>query len=330
MTLAHEHAAKQAEMRADDADVPGVRVKPRLHRVFVNRLADLELDNRDAKTVTRNRQSFERFEAWLRAHGVDAADVTETYLRRYFKDLPTLVSARTAETEAQHVKSAYQFAAEDGLIARSPVTRRVRVPKATVPEPDPYTADELRRIRAAVKDDFEECLFFLLVYSGLRRHEIVQTRREAVDFEQRIMAVTGKGGKLRRVPIHPRLARVLRRYFERHDADALLGRGGSMRNVNDRIGRLLKRAGVDGGNRPAHRFRKTAATSLRREGVHGDVIDRIFGWSPLTIRQRFYAGVDDDELHDAIVRLYASDPIERPAHARTDVDDIQQRVATLR
>jgi hypothetical protein len=73
---------------------------------------------------------------------------------------------------------------------------------------------------------------------------------------------------------------------------------------------------------PASTARFTASArplrhSLRREGVYPDVIDRIFGWSPTSVRQRFYSGVDDDELHEAILQLYRSNPMERLPEPRS-------------
>ncbi len=286
----------------------------KLHRIFENRLAELDLDNRDPKTIARNRTSFERFTAWLDKQGLEPAGVTERDLRVYFnKAMPAMVSPRTAETEAQHIKTAYQYAAEDHVIKSNPVTRRVKVPKAETAEPEPYAHEDLRRIRAALMSDFEEVLFYAFAYGGLRRHELVELTRDALDFRDAIIHVRGKGGKHRRVPLHPHLSQVLSRYVLRHPSPSgsLLGRGGSMRNVNHRFAKLLDRAGVERAARPVHRIRKTASTSLRREGIHDDVIDRIFGWSPTTIRQRYYSGVDDEELHEAILKLYRSDPIER-------------------
>jgi hypothetical protein len=61
------HAAKQAELAVLDA-VPPKGGTMKLHRIFENRLAELDLDNRDPKTIARNRASFERFTSWLNEH----------------------------------------------------------------------------------------------------------------------------------------------------------------------------------------------------------------------------------------------------------------------
>lgn len=319
----HKAARKRTQARlakrAKDAGVPQT-TPVKLHRIFSNRLLDLDLDGRDPKTVERNRKAFERMQGWLDAKALAADAVTEIDLRTYLvKALPGLVAERTAETEGTIVKSAYKSAAEDGLIPAGVVTRRVKVPKAVTPEPMPYSMDEMRRLRAQVACDLDDVIFTTFAYAGLRKHELVELSREDVKFGEGVMHVRGKGNKPRRVPLHPILARCLTYYFRRHPGHtAVLGRGGSSRNVNARFRAMLEAAGLDPdeSNRPVHRVRKTAATSLAREGVADHVIDRVFGWAPVSVRTRYYTGVNDDELHEAIRKLYRSDPIERPVAAR--------------
>ena len=139
-----------------------------------------------------------------------------------------------------------------------------------------------------------------------------------VNFETQTMRILGKGRKLRDVPMHPRLAEVLVARRAVSDDESVLGLGGSTRNVNYRLRKLLERVAVDGGNRPAHRFRATVQCSLYEEGVREDVIDSIMGWAPRTVRQRYYGRTRDEVAHDAILRLYRSDPLERKVPAKFD------------
>jgi len=316
---AHKRVQRRINARAKAVGVTAATARPKLHRIFQNRLDELDLDNRDAKTIARNRASFERFTRWCDAQGIEPQDVSEKNLRMYFmKYLPDHVASTTAVTEAQHVKTAYRYAAEDGIIERSPVTRRVKVPRAEQTEVEVYTHDELRHIRGALADNIEELAFYAFAYAGLRRHELAELERADVRLDEGYLSILGKGGKRRRVPLHPLLARVLAAHLKRHSSPRVTGYGGSTRNLNAKWSKLLQRAGVDGGNRSVHRVRKTAATSLRREGVAPETIDRIFGWAPVTIRERYYNATADDEAREAILRLYRSDPIELPASVRAE------------
>jgi integrase len=77
---------------------------------------------------------------------------------------------------------------------------------------------------------------------------------------------------------------------------------------NRKLRVLLDRARVDGGRRPAHKFRKTLATSLFENGAQERVIDRIFGWAPTTVRDRHYTRVADVLMKRAILLAYEDAP----------------------
>lgn len=187
----------------------------------------------------------------------------------------------------------------------------LEAPRLEDKEVETYTADELRRIRGAIMDDLDDVLFHAYAFAGLRRFELVSTDRPAVDLLNAVMTVRGKGGKLRRVPIHPSFAESLVTYFNSHPDEATVV-GRSTRNVNFRLEKLLDRAGVARSSRPVHKFRATVQCSLYDEGVREDVIDSILGWGPATVRQRHYSRVRDETKYEGILRLYASDPIDTP------------------
>jgi integrase len=131
-----------------------------------------------------------------------------------------------------------------------------------------------------------------------------------VRFDERGLHVVGKGKKLRRVPLHPVLLEVLQRRKATNPTTAtVLGKGGSSRDINLRLTRLLKRVGVDGGNRPTHAFRKTVASVLIEEGARPNDVDQILGCAAPDVRNRYYVRRNPN-LGETIKLLYASDPID--------------------
>lgn len=282
-----------------------------LHPLFQAYLSHLKRKGRDSKTISRNRYALVRLNVWLAEVGLDPLSATEVLLEEYVAWLASSFAETTASRETAHVKAAFRYGVRLGMLAQNPAAE-VELPKVAEIEPAVFSNEQLRRIRAAISTDLEEVIFYGLAYAGLRRHELVELAWDAVDFKGQFLTIRGKGGKLRRVPLHPILAEVLVIRLRRYpSSETVLGRGGSLRNVNAVLARLLDRAGVDGGNRPAHRFRKTVATVLYEEGVQPDAIDRIMGWSPTSIRSRYYTRIGDRSLYDAMVRLYVSEPIER-------------------
>lgn len=301
--------SKQAELAARNAVPKEGTAMHDLHPFFVNYVAHLEWKGRDPKTSKRNAHGLRRLSTWLAYVGVEPAEATEVLLEEYVAHLTTVLARTTANTEATYVKSAYRYAVRLGVIASSPA-ENLEAPAVPVTDPEVFSNEELRRIRASVRDDLDEAIFYGLAYTGLRRAELVNLTWEDVDFGNAVMSITGKGSKRRKVPMHPCVVEVFASMKRRHGEASVLGPGGSLRNVNKRIENLLTRTGIDGGNRPAHRFRKTVATVLFEEGVQGELIDKLLGWSPLSIRQRYYTRVADQALYDAVLKLYVSDPIE--------------------
>jgi integrase len=312
VTAEAAHEAKQAELAAREAGSPeGGTVQQQLHPIFAAYLSHLERKGRDHKTIARNLCALARLNGWLNELGADPKNATEVVLEEYVAWLSVTYALTTAHRETAHVKAAYRYAVRLGTIHKNP-SEFIEAPKLLQVEPEVYSAEELRQIRAAIRDDLEEVIFYGLAYGGLRRDELAGLTWDAVNFDQQFTTVRGKAGRLRRVPLHPVLAEVMVQQLQRRPGSrTVLGKGGSMRNINHKLARLIERAGVDGGNRPAHRFRKTVATVLAEEGVREDVIDKIMGWSPTSIRQRYYTRVADGSLHEAILKLYQSDPIER-------------------
>jgi integrase len=261
---------------------------------------------RDPRTVQRCRIALERFDGWCRRDaGLPVADASEVDVEEYVSWMAGHLAVTTAHRETGYVKAAFRYAARRGSIERSPASH-VEAPKVPEKEPEVFSNDELRAMRRAIEDGEEVKLFYGLAYTGLRRHELAQLVWREVDPELGYVTVTGKGGKIRRVPLHPLLLDQLESL--RGEPDDSVVRG-TTRTLNRRLDALMDRAGVRGGNRPAHRFRKTVATSLTEEGVSPDVIDKIMGWAPSSMRARYYSRLPEKALQEAIRRLYASDPV---------------------
>jgi integrase/recombinase XerC len=315
--LEAQREAKQTEVEARTVERKEVR-KVQLHPIFEERITELrDVKLCDPKTVKRNEQALARLTVWLDAEGIEATAAAEdrTILNRYFGSLRGDLAESTIETELIIIRAAYRFAFEE-LQAIPSVPRITFKPERhDDEEPKTYSNHELRVIRSWILDDLDEMIFYGLAYTGLRREELCKLKWSDVDFANRELRVVGKGRKLRKVPIHPVLFKVLRKHCPQDAGHSLvLGKGGSVRNVNARIEKLLKRAGVDGGNRPAHSFRKTVASVLTEEGAKTNDIDKILGWSPPNVRERYYTRTSPN-LQEAICLLYRTDPIEQKPSA---------------
>lgn len=260
---------------------------------------------RDPRTVARCRRALERFDGWCRSIDAWPSDVSEVDIEEYVAWMAGALATTTAHRETGYVKAAYRYAARRGTVKSSPAAH-VEAPKVPEKEPEVFSNAELRRMRQALSNDEEYKIFYGLAFTGMRRHELAQLKWSDFDPELGYLVVTGKGGKMRRIPLHPKLVAIWRS-LRGNDDDSIVS--GTTRTINRHLNAVLRRAGVNGGNRPAHRFRKTVATSLTEEGVSPDVIDKILGWAASSMRARYYSRLPEKALQDAIERLYASDPV---------------------
>jgi site-specific recombinase XerC len=138
----------------------------------------------------------------------------------------------------------------------------------------------------------------LAAYAGLRRAEIAGLHAD--DIGDRMLTVTGKGSKTRRVPIHPMLEEQLR---------IVKARGGYIfPNVNgepmkpDSLGRRIARALP--GKWSAHSLRHYYAGNVYRASHDLRAVQELLGHSSIATTQ-IYTQVNDDDLH-AAVGMWAS------------------------
>lgn len=270
---------------------------------YEERLNRLRRDPATVRNFQRARQPFERY---LSAHRVEAADLDPVLAEEYFAQLDN--APTTKKLYLEQLRAAYRYAHRRGVILRDPLVD-VQLPRIPDKEPTVIPNAELRRQKHGLFNDREWLLWHLLVYTGMRRSEILSLRWDDVKLEDSTITVTGKGGKLRHIPIHPALGEELssaKRY-----GDWVLG----SRKLYDGESRPLSKATMFtwlreiAGEYTAHDYRRTVASSLYANGVDGDTIDKIMGWSPRVVRTRYYVKVAPEQLQRAILKLYANDPV---------------------
>lgn len=262
---------------------------------------------RQPSTIYNFKKARKPFEGFLQAHRVEAESLDPVLAEEYFAQLD--MAPTTKKLHLEQIGAAYRYAHKRGLIMANPLVD-VQLPRVPDREPRTVPAAELRAQRERLVLDREWLLWHLLVYTGMRRSEILALKWEDVKLPDNTITVTGKGGKLRHIPIHPALSEVLVD-VERH-GDWVLGssrcyEGESRPMANATLQKMV--AQITGNKFSPHDFRRTVASSLYANGVDGDTIDKIMGWSPRVVRTRYYVNVAPEQLQRAILRLYAGDPV---------------------
>ncbi len=235
----------------------------------------------------------------------------------------TILDYLDAERDAGHssatlarrlvaIKMLFRFLADEKKLARD-ITAVMDSPKLWRMLPDFLSVDEVDRFLnafpATVKEPLElrnRAIMELLYASGLRVSELVKLRLGAVDFENEVVRVTGKGSKTRIVPVGKVALRTLKRYLNEvrptllrtpNTAEVFLSHHGRPLD-RARIWGLVKlaaeRAGITKNIHP-HTLRHSFASHLLANGADLRVIQEMLVHADISTTE-IYTHVDRSRL----------------------------------
>jgi integrase/recombinase XerD len=152
----------------------------------------------------------------------------------------------------------------------------------------------------------DRAMLELLYASGLRVSELVNARLENLDLDSRIIRVTGKGNKMRLVPVGQKACDAIRAYLEKERPEMVRKRTGSEVFLSSRGTKLTtvriwqivktcaKNAGLDINVYP-HLLRHSFATHLLSNGADLRIIQELLGHADISTTQ-IYTHVDQQRL----------------------------------
>lgn len=215
-------------------------------------------------------------------------------------------SAETRKSARSSLRSLYGWAAAAGYVDRDPTPA---LPRVRVPSREPRPASEQRLNAAlATSSDRDRLMLMLGAYAGLRAAEIAGIRLE--DLRDNTVWVRGKGDKVRRVPLHPRLALAMNhelaqrqrgqlgsghRYGDASSPYLFPGQQPGSPITPGAVGRILKRRLGERG----HSLRTRFVTNLSENGVPVFVIQRLVGHSSPNSLQA-YVAVSEQALRNGV------------------------------
>jgi integrase len=310
---------KLAEARGDVArglvfDADNLKLDEYLDRWLTDSVAD-----------TVRPTTFEHYEQIVRVHIRPALgnlkNVTSAHVRGLYREkLEVGLSPRTVQYIHVTLHKTLMQAVADGLIPRN-ATEAVRPPQVSKEEMRPLTAEQVRILFEAVRDDRLESLYILAVHTGLRQGELLGLKWGDVDLEAGTLQVrrtltTAKGGPMlsspktkgsrRTVKLSQSALGTLRGHLERQlgklDGAGDLWHENGLIFVSEsgepldrryltthRFKPLLRGAGL-----PQIRFhdlRHTCATLLLMKNVNPKVVSEMLGHATIAITLDTYSHV---------------------------------------
>ncbi|MDA8121603.1 MAG: tyrosine-type recombinase/integrase [Deltaproteobacteria bacterium] len=250
--------------------------------------------------------------------------VTTADLRRFFSSGFPGLSKSAMARKISAIRSFFTFLAGQGVLKENPAAP-IAAPRGEIRLPEFLPVDEMMDLLRSLPSGGERhardaAILELLYSSGLRVGELVSLRCEDLSLDEGTVRVTGKGRKVRVVPVGGKAADALRGYLAtRASRSPLSGsptsgalfrnmRGGPLtaRSVARILSASLQRACI-GRHLSPHGIRHTFATHLLESGADLRAIQEMLGHASLSTTQR-YARVNVSHL----VRAYeAAHPLTR-------------------
>jgi integrase/recombinase XerD len=272
--------------------------------------------SRAARTVDAYRRDLAALAAYL---GKPVATASLEELERYTASLradglaATTIARRTAAARSFFRHQQLLGAREDNPAAA------VKLPRRPKPLPKTLSPGETERLIDAAKGTQprslrDQALVELLYGAGLRVSEAVGLERMGVDLDERLVRVTGKGGKERVVPIGRHAADAIRRYLSRgrpyldrrHRPELFLNaKGGPLTRAGAFLilRRLAEKARLDPARVHPHILRHSFATHLLEGGADLRSVQEMLGHADLSTTE-LYTHVSDSRRRELYYRAH--------------------------
>ena len=306
---------------------------PELHADVEAFLTSLLLERgRAANTLAAYRRDLSRYLAWLTSVDASIEDADDDAILRHLASLRSSgLAAASLRRAAVTIRSFHRWRSVEGL-ATGPVGRDLAVPKVTDAVPKALTeADVTRVIDTCVGVDGigyrDRAMLEVLYGTGMRISELVGLQLSAVDLDDGMARVFGKGSKERLVPLAGFALRALveylgpagrphlepRRWAKRGDAEAVFlnARGGRLTRQGAWL--VVKRhaelAGLADVVHP-HVFRHSCATHMIEHGADIRTVQELLGHASLTTTQR-YTRVTAERLRSVFLQAHPRARVDR-------------------
>lgn len=279
-------------------------------------------------TVDAYASDVRRYVDWLDNRGIDdPSGITRRDVEDYVAELDAAgESARSKARRLASIHAFHRFALAQHAVAAD-VSAAVKAPKGAGTLPDVLTVDEVSRLLEAVPRPHCEsagamtledalllrdaALLELMYATGARVSEVVGADLDDMDFDGRIIRVTGKGSKQRLVPVGSYACRALRRYvdggrplLERRKRSGVTERRAlflntrgcrlSRQSVWDVVKTAGERAHIAKPLHP-HTLRHSFATHLIQGGADVRTVQELLGHASVTTTQ-IYTHVSPEAL----------------------------------
>jgi integrase/recombinase XerD len=214
------------------------------------------------------------------------------------------IKAGSRRTNRNAIAAFYAFLVEDGIRSDNPAERLPAV-ECAKGEPRPFTWEQIELMLTSGAYRKTRAMILLGYFKGFRVSSIARVHGSDIDHVTHTIRTVGKGGKERRLPLHPMIAELALTmpaddwWFPARGERSGPINGSSVTNL---ITRAKKRAGITDPLLTPHSLRHAFGTDLVDGGVDIRIIQELMMHASLATTQ-IYTGVSAQQKTEAIAKL---------------------------
>jgi len=259
------------------------------------------------------RRSLTEFADWCASarQTTAIAQVTQPMISDYLSSRKRGgLSAASIKLVVVALRIFFRYFGREGLLKRDP-TETLTLPRIERYLPETLNEAQAEQLIESIQTNHalglrDRAMLELLYASGLRISELANTRLENINFEERILRVTGKGNKTRLVPVGQKACQALASYISTERPKLVKGHSRSeiflstrgTKLTTARIWQIVKghaqRSGLEKNIYP-HLIRHSFATHLLGNGADLRIIQEMLGHADISTTQ-VYTHVDQQRL----------------------------------
>ncbi len=259
------------------------------------------------QTRLHYRRDLLELSAWCRDQGLTHWGRLDTHhVRRYAAHGHRRgLNGRSIQRRLSALRTFFNYLLREGAVGQNPGLD-VRAPRSGRHLPDTVSVDDMNRLLAVTDREpltlRDLAMLELLYSSGLRLAELVSLNLDDIDFEERIVRVTGKGAKTRVVPVGGKACQALRDWLAVRPVQAretalftsLRGRRLGARAVQHRVRQRARLRGLPGRLHP-HTLRHSFASHLLESSGDLRAVQELLGHADISTTQ-VYTHLDFQHL----------------------------------
>lgn len=258
---------------------------------------------------------------YIKTYDINVTPITidKDQIKQFIYEVSKIISPRTQARIISGLRSFFDYLVFEGYREDNPLDL-IQSPKIGRKLPDVLSNEEINQIIGSVdlshpQGERNRTILETIYSCGLRVSELINLKISDLFFDEGFIKVTGKGDKVRFVPIHISTMKYIDVYINeirnkinatKQDSDILFLNRRGKRLTRQMIFMILKdlcaKANINKNVSP-HTLRHSFATYLLKEGVDLRAIQQILGHESITTTE-IYVHLDNSYLKEVVEKFH--------------------------